>query len=189
MLKLPFEIKPCPQECGKECGVSLDKCPIYPKLPAKLQEVCKENPHLLQYLHALPLDKIGIPEYYEKVNRSLKGKKDPNLIYKVGGGVFIHVLANHEDIRDHYIAIEPSLVDAQDNALDEIELRLADYVEELEGITDSSKRLEVIMGIVDRLVVVRSDNGSKPAQDKKKNGNGKKPLFLKSQGKSKTRLK
>ena len=82
--KLPFEIKPCPQDCGKECGKSLEKCPVYPKFPPELQKVCKENLHLLQYLHALPLDEIDIPDYYEKVTRSLKGKKDPNLIYKVG---------------------------------------------------------------------------------------------------------
>jgi flagellar protein FlaI len=183
VLNLPFEIKPCPQECGKECGAKLDKCPVYPKLSAELQQVCQENPHLLQYLHSLLMDKIGVPEYYEKVTRSLKGKKDPNLIYKVGGGVFIHVLANLEDIRDYYIAIEPSLVDAQDSTLDEIELRLADYVEELENLDEPQKRFEVIMGIVDRLVSISSN---KPAP--KNSDNGKKPLFLKSTDKSKIHI-
>jgi flagellar protein FlaI len=187
MLRLPFEIKPCPQDCGKECGMNLDKCPIYPKLPPELQEICKENPHLLQYLRLLPSDGFGIPKYYEKVTRSLKGTKDPNLIYQVGGGVFVHVLANPEDVRDYYIALEPSLVDAQDNTLDEIELRLADFVEELEGIADPSKRLEIIMGIVDRLVTVSGSSDNKPAPNKN-NGNGKKPLFLKSQGKAKDKI-
>jgi flagellar protein FlaI len=187
LIRLPFEIKPCPQDCGKECGVSLDKCPTYTKLPAELQEVCKENLHLLQYLHNLPADGFGIPQYYEKITRSLKGTKDPNLIYQVGGGVFIHVLANPEDVRDYYIAIEPSLVDAQDDTLDEIELRLADFVEELEGIEDSSKRLEIIMGIVDRLVSIRGGSADNPAPSKN-NGNGKKPLFLKNQGKAKEKI-
>jgi len=187
MLRLPFEIKPCPQDCGKECGVSLDKCPTYTKLSAELQEVCKENLHLLQYLHNLPADGFGIPDYYEKITRSLKGTKDPNLIYQVGGGVFIHVLANPEDVRDYYVVIEPSLVDAQDSTLDEIELRLADFVEELEGIDDSSKRLEIIMGIVDRLVSLRGKSDNNPAPSKN-NGNGKKPLFLKSQGKAKEKI-
>jgi flagellar protein FlaI len=194
VLLLPFEIKPCPQDCGKECGVSLDKCPIYPKLPAELQEVCKENLHLLQYLHLLPLDKIGIPAYYEKITRSLKGTKDPNLIYQVGGGVFVHVLANPNDVRDHYIAIEPSLVDAQDSTLDEIEQRLADYVEELEGIDDPSKRLEIIMGIVDRLVIVSGSKASEPAQkqngqdNNKSKNNGKKPPSPKSKGNTKNKI-
>jgi len=154
MLGLPFEVVPCAQDCGKECGANLEKCPVYPKLPAEYQELCVENLHLLQYLKCLPEDGFGIPVYYEKVTRSLKGTKDPNLIYNVGGGIFVHILANPEDIRDYYIAIEPSLVDAQDDTLDDIEMRLADYVEELEGIEDASQRLKVIMNIVDRIVVI-----------------------------------
>jgi len=57
MLHLPFEIKPCPQECGKVCGDNLGKCPIFQKLSPDFQDVCKNNLHLLQYLHMLPLDK------------------------------------------------------------------------------------------------------------------------------------
>lgn len=149
---LPFEIEQCSQECGKECGTATERCPVFSKLSEELQAVCKENPHLLQYLRCVPENGNGAPAYYEKVTRSLKGTKDPNLIYRVGDGVFVHVLANPSDVRDYYIAIEPSLIDAQNDALDDIELRLADYVEELEGIEDSKKRLEIIMDIVDRIV-------------------------------------
>ena len=150
MLRLPYELKACPQECGKECGAEVQRCPVFPRLSPEFQEVCQENPHLLQYLHMLPLDKMGIPQYYEKVTRSLKGTKDPNLIYNVGGGVFVHILANPDDVRDYYVAVEPSLVDAQNSTLDEIELRLADYVKELEGVDDSSKRLEMAQQILQR---------------------------------------
>jgi flagellar protein FlaI len=160
MYRLPFDMKACSQECGKLCGIALDKCPIYPKLPPEFQEVCKQNLHLLQYIHMLPLDKMGIPTYLEKVSRKQKGIKDPNLIYKVGSGVFIHILANHDDIRDFYIAIEPSIIDPQSKTLEEIENHLADYVDELEGVADSAKRLEVIMQIVDRIVAI--DNESVP---------------------------
>lgn len=149
---LPFEIEQCSQECGKECGTATERCPVFSKLSEELQAVCKEHPHLLQYIHCIPENGFGPPAYYEKVNRSLKGTKDPNLIYQVGGGVFVHILANPNDVRDYYIAVEPSLIDAQSDALDEIELRLADYVEELEGIDDPKKRLEIIMDIVDRIV-------------------------------------
>jgi archaeal flagellar protein FlaI len=176
MLHLPFEIKNCPRDCGAQCGADLEKCPIFPKLPPDFQEVCKQNLHLLQYLHMLPSDKIAIPKYYEKVTRSLKGTKDPNIIYKVSGGVFIHVLANPEDIRDYYVAVEPSIIDAQNNTLDDIELRLVDYVEELEGVADSAKRLEIIMGIVEKIVSI--DDNIKPIEAQEKNaeegGNDKK---------------
>jgi flagellar protein FlaI len=154
-----------------QCGANLEKCPIFPQLPADFQEVCKQNLHLLQYLHMLPSDKIAIPKYYEKVTRSLKGTKDPNIIYKVSGGVFIHVLANLEDIRDYYIAVEPSVIDAQNNTLDDIELRLVDYVEDLEGVADSSKRLEIIMGIVEKIVSI-DDHLSQPAAPEKNSEDG-----------------
>jgi flagellar protein FlaI len=206
MLGLPFEVIPCPQDCGKECGASLDRCPLYPKLPEEYKEICQENLHLLQYLKCLPEDGFGIPAYYEKITRSLKGTKDPNLIYNIGGGVFVHVLANPEDIRDFYIAIEPSLVDAQDDTLDEIEMRLADYVEELEGIEDSSKRLEIIMNIVDRIVTVSGkstsvtatkepkkedqaeDNKDGKKEDKKEDKKEKKSLFQRNKGGSKGKI-
>jgi flagellar protein FlaI len=162
MILLPFEIKPCSGECGKECGANLDRCDLYAKLPAELQEVCKEHPHLLQYLRILTENNIEIPQYFEKVTRSQKGTKNPNLIYEVGNGVFVHVLANLEDIRDYYIAVEPSIIDAQDSTLDNIELRLAEYVEELEGVADSSKRLEIIMKIVDRIVSVNGHQSRHP---------------------------
>jgi flagellar protein FlaI len=166
MILLPFEIKPCSGECGKECGAKLERCDLFAKLPADLQEVSKEHPHLLQYLRILVENNIGIPQYYEKVTRSLKGTKNPNLIYNVGNGVFVHVLANMEDIRDYYIAVEPSIIDAQDNTLDEIEIKLAEYVEELEGVSDSSKRFEIIMGIVDRIVSLNGHKSSNPAKEK-----------------------
>jgi flagellar protein FlaI len=168
MLKLPFEIKACPGECGKECGAALEKCPIYKDLPPDFQQAGKESPHLLQYLRMLPIEKIGIPQYFVKVTRAQKGNKNPNLIYRVGGGVFIHVLANREDIRNNYIAVEPSLINAQDTILDEIEGRLADHVEELEGVADASKRFEIIMNIVDRLVTVNGHKNVAPTGDKKK---------------------
>jgi flagellar protein FlaI len=206
MLKLPFEIKPCPGECGAECGANLEKCPIYPQLPPDFQQACKESPHLLQYLRMLPIEKIGIPQYFEKITRAQKGNKNPNLIYKVGGGVFVHILANHEDIRNGYIAIEPSLINAQDTVLDDIEQRLADHVEELEGVADATKRLEIIMDIVDRLVVldgakvpVAAGAGAKSegaanqpeTEEEKAKGDGKKggkPLFLKGGGSNKGKL-
>jgi flagellar protein FlaI len=168
MLHLPFEIKPCPQKCGKVCGDDLEKCPIFLKLPADFQEVCKNNLHLLQYLYMLPLDTTEIPKYYEKISRKLKGTKNPNIIYNVGGSVFVHILANPEDIRDYYVAIEPSIVGSDDAILQELELHLAEHVEELEGITDASKRLEIIMKIVDTVVHVNGHQNLTALVDKKR---------------------
>jgi flagellar protein FlaI len=184
MLLLPFEIKPCTGECGKECGTNLEKCPAFAGLSEELRAACQEYPHLLQYLWILMENKMDVPQYFEKVTRAQKGTKNPNLIYKVGNGVFVHVLANPEDVRDHYIAIEPSLIDAQDSTLDEIELRLAEYVEELEGVNDSSRRLEIIMAIVDKIVSV-----SGQLKKEKKEGEGdNKPIVIKTRVAEKSKI-
>jgi flagellar protein FlaI len=184
---LPFEITPCPGDCGKECGTATGKCPVWDQLTPEVQEICKENPHLLQYLRMLPKHGVELPAYYPKISRALKGAKNPNLIYPVGGGVFIHILGNPGDIRDYYLAVEPSIVDAHSDTLDMIESRLADYVEELEGVEDTKKRLGIIMDIVDRIVVVSSHGKpapkAKPAADEKScEKKEKKPLFFKSGG-------
>jgi len=161
--------------CMKKCAVPLAKCPIYPKLPAPLQAACKGNLHLLQYLHMLPVADIGIPEYYEKLERSMKGMKNPNLVYPVTAHIFIHILANQEDIRDNYIPVEPSLpmeTTGTADLLDELEERIADYVDELEGIEDPEMRIAAILKIVDKVVTVRQGNGRKPVHVDKKSGNG-----------------
>ena len=179
MFHLPFEIKVCPQDCGAECGKKLDKCATYAKLPEALQERCKESLHLLQYLHALPMDEYGIPEYYDKINRSLKGKKNPNLIYRTSDELDVHVLANPGDIRDHYIPIEPNLADDNDALLEEVETRLADHVEEFVDVGDASQRIETIISVMDKLVNVQNGAGYKAVKQsddgsKKNGGNGDK---------------
>jgi flagellar protein FlaI len=164
---LPFELKPCPNECGKECGANVAGCPTYGRLTDSLQEQCQQNWHLLQYLHALPLDDIGVPEYYGTINRSLKSIKSPNLIYPVTDNVFIHILRNLDDIRDHYIPVEPTFCEGLDSLVEETEKRLVDAVGD-DDTADEGKRLNSILDSLDKLIVVKRSargNASRPASD------------------------
>jgi archaeal flagellar protein FlaI len=154
LLNLPFTIKECSRECGAECGANITNCPSYRELTPQFQEICQTNLHLLQYLHSLPMDEIGMPQYYQKLNRSLKSIKNRNLIYQVDDEIFIHVLANTEDIRDFYIPIEPCLFGNIDVLMEKIEHRLIYYVDELEHAQDGTERLKIILGILDKLVIV-----------------------------------
>jgi archaeal flagellar protein FlaI len=154
MKNLPFEIKGCDQECGSICGENLTNCPIYRELPIEWQEQCQNRLHLLQYMHTLPLDEIGMPQYYEKLNRNLKNIKNRNLIYKVDDEIYIHIIANSEDIRDYYIPIEPCIFGGLDEILDKIENKLVDYVEDLEAVEEGEQRLKVILNIVDKFITV-----------------------------------
>jgi hypothetical protein len=72
MLGMPFKIKDCAHECGSECGDNLTACPTYGELPQPLQEVCQNKLFLLQYLHGIPLSELGMPQYSQKINRSMK---------------------------------------------------------------------------------------------------------------------
>ncbi len=170
-IDVPFEIKSCDQACGHECGTNIAGCPTYRLIPPPLQEQCQKSLHLLQYLHTFPMDKMGIPEFTDKLNRGMSSIKDPNIIYPVDKNVFIHILANKEDVRNHYIPVEPSLTNKLDSLLDTVEERLADYVDELEDIPDAIKRIEVVLKIVDRMVSVRSNNG-RNSDNGNGNGNG-----------------
>lgn len=49
-------------------------CTLRPMLPKALQEVCANNPFVNEYLHRLPIDDVGIPDYYPKLSRSLKDR-------------------------------------------------------------------------------------------------------------------
>jgi len=163
MSGLPFEITPCSKDCGKECGVRLSDCPTYRRLPTQLQQKCQENLHLLQYLHNLPMDELGMPEYYDAPARSMRGLKTPNLIYLAGGSIFIHILANPDDIRNFYIAVEPGFGEDMGGLLETLEKNLADWVGDKEVAEEDKKRLEVVMQAVDSLVSVRG-NGVHPAK-------------------------
>ncbi len=156
MIALPFKLETCPNECGKECGKHLDKCRYFRMLPEKLQEISKENLHLLQYLRILVNADIGIPEYYETLNRGMKSIKNRNLIYPVGRQVFMHVLANPDDARDYHIPIEPSLGDQLTDKMEELEIHLAEYVTELSSAGSEEERINKVMSIVDRIVSVKS---------------------------------
>jgi archaeal flagellar protein FlaI len=172
---IPFKIKECPQECGSECGSNITNCPIYGELPPQLQEVCQTRLHVLQYLKSIPLEQIGMPQYYQKLNRGLKSIKNRNLIYEVDEEVYVHVMANTEDIRDYYIPIEPSLFGDVQASMEKIEHRLVDFVHELDGVNDNVERLKVILKIVDRLVVIKDGEKWKKLaiDDPAKKGAGK----------------
>ena len=42
------------------------------RLPKKLRKASKENPFLADYLRYVPMDEIGVPDYYSKLSRNLK---------------------------------------------------------------------------------------------------------------------
>jgi flagellar protein FlaI len=128
---------------------------LHQKLPPPLKEVVEKAPHLLEYLHLVPVSEVGIPEYYPELSRKLGEINDPNLIYPVGdGGTFIHILADHEDNRNSYIPVEPTLTMDIDSLVLELETKLLELRGGLNRIganEDKQKRLLEYIGQVTTL--------------------------------------
>jgi flagellar protein FlaI len=141
-------------------------------LPEQLQEESRSKTHLLEYLHALPVEKVGIPEYVPKLDRSMGGMKNPNLIYPIKNNIYIHVYPDESDIRDYYIAIEPGMMLDLEDLMEEVEERLVDYVADLDdtdgGQMDRAKVLEKILKQI--CVIVKPRELKKAKQKAKKDG-------------------
>ena len=65
---------------------------IIQKLPKEFKEQAEQYRHLGAYVSELPIDEIGIPEFKSFVNKAADSQDKRNLLYPVGGGVFIHVI-------------------------------------------------------------------------------------------------
>lgn len=83
-------------------------CGLYRLLPAPVQQACQKNVQLLEYLHLLPIEQLGLPDYYPQVTRKLGDLKKRNLLYPVSDDTHIHILSSTEE-RDFYVPIEPTI--------------------------------------------------------------------------------
>ncbi len=108
---------------------NLRSCGIYKLLPERMKKEVEKNLHLLEYLHILPLDKIGIPKFVPKLDRKKHSDlENPNLIYPADEDIYIHIYPDKNDVRNYYIPVEPTLLTGVDELLKEVEVRLVDYI-------------------------------------------------------------
>lgn len=140
LLKLPFEPPANPVVCSHGPGCSLKSV-----LPKPLQEACAENAFLADYLHWVPMDEIGVPDFYPKISRDLQYLERRNLIYPVEGGLFVHVYPDDKGDRDTYIPIEPHLTINLDEIIPQVELKLLDWVEEIGSRETEDEKKEVLL--------------------------------------------
>lgn len=99
----------------------------------------EKNLHLLEYLHILPIDTMGIPRYVPKLESKHGDIEDPNLIYRVNDQIYVHIYPNKNDVRNFYIPIEPILLTGVGFLIKELEIKLVDH---LTGIQFDPENLE-----------------------------------------------
>lgn len=151
MLELPFATREIEEEED-----DLKKCGVFRMLPKEAKQHVEKQVHVLQYLHMLPLDEIGIPRFYPKLTKDLKKLKDPNIIYPVSDQISIHIYPDDRDIRNYYIPIEPFIFRDLSNFLVELDVRLADVVCESDG-KDIKTMLE---HSIDEVCLIKENGGA-----------------------------
>jgi flagellar protein FlaI len=142
---LPFDVE-------KTVHVRDDPDNLLAALSESLQEVCRQNDFIYDYLLCLPVDKIGIPDYYPRLSRSLRDLDRYNLVYPIKAGLFVHIYPDSSGARDKYIAIEPHLTADVGDLMEEVELGLLDFVEEI-GLADTpEKKREALLKALDDIL-------------------------------------
>ena len=146
----------------------LSNCPVVKLLPKNLQEEVEVSAHLLDYVHELSIDTIGIPEYHPELDRRLGDMKNPNIIYPVGGGLYIHILPDPADARNLYCAIEPGMNIESVELMDMLETHLVDYVEDLDDLDGGEPidRSKALLAILKKICVIVSPKALKKAREK-----------------------
>ena len=151
---LPFEPEFIDE--GNDCYNNVESCALYRMLPANARDYVKASPHLLEYLHILPVNTVGIPLFLSELKGDLKSMENPNIIYPVNETTFIHIFPDPNDVRNWYIPIEPSFLHSVKEILPVIEERLVDMIDALdeEPVTEQA-RIGVLKGFIQQLVYVK----------------------------------
>jgi flagellar protein FlaI len=129
---------------------------LYRRLPKPLQEACQRSAHLLEYLHLLPTEQAGIPQYHAQLSTNLWDLEERNLIYPVSDDVFIHVLSTEEE-RDLYIPIEPGVTQDVSEVMLQVDERLMDFTDEFTEVEGDEARKQVLLSCLDR--ICKTGNG------------------------------
>jgi len=85
-LNLPF-----PAENLYEANQKGARRELRSKFTGQLAKQVEKNAFLEEYLNAIPIKKIGVPDYYEQLSRKLRDLEERNLIYPINGGLFVHI--------------------------------------------------------------------------------------------------
>jgi flagellar protein FlaI len=174
---LPFAVQK-----GHAHSGGATSCPIFRLLPEPLQREAEANGFLLDYIHLLPIEEYGVPDFYTELDRKMGDIKDPNLIYAIGGGLYVHIFPNPNDARDSYIAIEPGMVEDSLALMEELEDHLVDKVDMLEDDDgDLEKRKKVLLTILKDTCTVVKPKALKLARAKAAKKAGSKMPVTKTQ--------
>jgi flagellar protein FlaI len=145
-------------------------CPICSGVSPELREQAQQHPHLFRYLHMLPTEEFGLPQYQEKLDRKMADIGQPNLIYPVGDATFAHIFPDPQDSRNYYIPVEPIIGADYTDLFEMVEDRLVDVVHKLRQPSTPEEQKEVLLEALDRIATAgagnRNNSSASAANDK-----------------------
>jgi flagellar protein FlaI len=136
-------------------------------LSPALREAALQSPFLAAYLQCLPLDEIGMPEFYAKPSRGLGMQEYKNFIYPIKDGLFVHIYPDPLGARDRYISIEPTTVTNIDHLMPNIDEKLVVWAEDIGRLEDKEEKKAFLLKLVDNICTTNrkamaANNKSKP---------------------------
>ncbi|MGD0115159.1 MAG: type II/IV secretion system ATPase subunit [Dehalococcoidia bacterium] len=135
-------------------------CALKKLISKELLERAEASPHLMDYLHMVPMALVGVPDYYPEISRKLGELEHPNLIYPVGDDMFVHVFPDTEDPRNYYLAVEPPVGMDLEELLGQVERRLLDYVDILAKAETEEEKAKALCDVVEQCCIVKSEGHS-----------------------------
>jgi flagellar protein FlaI len=162
---MPYVEIPFPTDWDQATHVEAG-CPVCSALSAELKEQTQEHPHLYRYVHTVPVQEYGVPQYAPKLDRKMGDLENPNIIYPVGNATFAHIFPDTKDARHYYIPVEPIILGDYDTLMETVEDRLVDEVHKFSQPDNTEEQKEVLLHSLDRVVSI-SKNGGAPAPTKK----------------------
>ncbi|MCS7118766.1 MAG: type II/IV secretion system ATPase subunit [Archaeoglobaceae archaeon] len=146
-----------PKDSEEHEHTNLINCGIYRLLPEEMKKEVEKNLHLLEYIHILPIDRIGIPKLVQKLDRKKHGElENPNLIYPADEQIYIHIYPDKNDVRNFYIPIEPILLTGVDDLLREVEIRLVDHITGIDfDPTDAEEKKKILKEALQKICEIR----------------------------------
>ncbi|HIC98825.1 MAG TPA: hypothetical protein EYP08_04065 [Pyrodictiaceae archaeon] len=121
----------------------------------RLLEEASKTSYLAKYLREIT-PKLGYPDYYESGPPSeLKKAANVNVMYPVGGGIYIHVYTppgGSETGYRRYVAIEPPKPPRE--LVEAVEVKIAELIDETMVVESDEEKKNLLLKLVDQVTVI-----------------------------------
>lgn len=139
VVKIPFEEVQVPMSHRAQ------SCSLCNSLPEALREQAMEHEHFARYMHMIPTEEFGWPEYVTSLTKKMGDNPNPNYIYPVGKACFQHIYPDKLDARNYLIPIEPTVGRDYRPLMEEVEDRLIDVVHNYQQPAGPDEQRELLM--------------------------------------------